>query len=144
MELLPMASRHLDEVAGLEALCFARPWSRDGLAAELDNPHAVFRVALEAGRVVGYAGMHAVAGECYIANVAVNPAARGRGVARALVDCLVNYAQEQGCAFITLEVRPSNAAALALYHRCGFAEAGRRRNFYENPREDALLMTLVL
>ncbi len=143
--IVPMAERHPAPLARLEQLCFSEPWSEAGLAAELDNPNAFFRVAEGAdGQVLGYVGMHCVAGECYIDNVAVFPQARGRGVATALLDDLVTWAKQNSCAFVTLEVRPSNTAALALYQKFGFAEAGRRRRFYRDPEEDGLILTLNL
>lgn len=145
LRIVPMNPGHPAHLARLEQLCFSEPWSEAGLAAELDNPSAFFRVAEdETGEILGYLGMHCAAGECYIDNVAVFPAARRRGVATALLQCLVDWAKANGCAFVTLEVRPSNAPALALYRRFGFAEAGRRRRFYRNPDEDGLILTLNL
>lgn len=144
MLILPMDETHIAALAELERLCFAQPWSEKGLTRELDNPHGTFRVAVEDEQLLGYSGMHCVAGECYIANVAVHPDARRQGVAQALVSELIRHAQAQSCDFITLEVRPSNTPAIALYKKLGFAEAGRRRRFYRDPEEDALLLTLTL
>jgi len=144
IRVVPMQRDHVAALAWLEDICFTEPWSENGLAAELDSPTAVFRVALDhTGNVLGYAGMHCAAGECYVDNVAVFPAARGRGVATALVGALTGWAREQGCAFLSLEVRPSNAQAIALYKRLGFREAGLRRRFYRSPDEDGLIMTLT-
>ena len=95
----------------------------------------------ETGEVLGYAGMEFVCGEGYLDNVAVFPKARRQGAGRALVGALLTYAKAHGGSFVTLEVRPSNAAAIALYESLGFAEAGRRRHFYRDPMEDALLLT---
>ena len=145
IKVVAMAAAHVAELARLEQLCFSEPWSEAGLAAELNNETAFFRVAEDAdGNVLGYVGMHCVAGECYIDNVAVFPQARRRGVASALLADLVAWAKAEECAFVTLEVRPSNVGAIALYEKFGFTEAGRRKRFYRNPEEDGLILTLNL
>lgn len=144
LKVVPMEERHLDALAALERECFSEPWTRAGLAAELDNPIAVFRVAELDGKPAGYAGMHCVLDECYVANVAVFPQYRRRGVARALMEHLAGFAEQYGESFLTLEVRPSNAAAVALYTGLGFQQAGRRKDFYRLPKEDALILTLTL
>ena len=145
IKVVAMTAAHVAELARLEQLCFSEPWSEAGLAAELNNETAFFRVAEdEGGKVLGYVGMHCVAGECYIDNVAVFPQARRRGAASALLADLVAWAKANACAFVTLEVRPSNTGAIALYEKFGFAEAGRRRRFYRDPEEDGLILTLNL
>ena len=145
IKVMAMTAAHVAELARLEQLCFSEPWSEAGLAAELNNETAFFRVAEdEGGKVLGYVGMHCVDGECYIDNVAVFPQARRRGAASALLADLVAWAKANACAFVTLEVRPSNTGAIALYEKFGFAEAGRRRRFYRDPEEDGLILTLNL
>ncbi len=141
LKIMPMEERHLDALAALEQACFSEPWTRGGLAAELDNPIAVFRVAEWSGAPAGYAGMHCILDESYVANVAVFPQYRRRGVARALMEHLLGAARRYDQRFMTLEVRPSNAAALALYSDLGFRQTGRRKNFYRLPAEDALILT---
>ena len=113
------------------------------LAEELENQCAAFLVAQDGdtGKVVGYAGLLVVADEGYITNVAVDPSRRRQGVAAQLLQVFDNFARGNQLAFLTLEVRPSNAAAIALYEGFGFAEAGRRRNYYDLPKEDALILT---
>ena len=91
--------------------------------------------------MLGYVGMMFVLDEGYIANVAVAPPARRRGVGRALIASLLARADQMQLAFVTLEVRPSNHAAIALYEGFGFEVVGRRKNYYDKPSEDALLMT---
>jgi len=143
IKVCAMTAEHITELARLEKLCFSEPWSEAGLAAELENENAFFRVAEDADRqVLGYVGMHCVAGECYIDNVAVFPHARRKGAASALLTDLVEWAKQNGCAFVTLEVRPSNSGAIALYQKFGFAEVGRRKRFYRDPDEDGLILTL--
>ena len=141
MTIVPMEERHLDDLARLERLCFSRPWSRQALKEELTNPAACFLVGEEAGEVLGYAGMHCAAGECYVDNVAVFPEARRQGVGRKLMEALLQAAAAWGGEFLSLEVRPSNLEALALYRGLGFREVGRRRRFYDDPVEDGLLLT---
>ena len=141
MTIVPMEERHLDDLARLERLCFSRPWSRQALKEELTNPAVCFLVGEEAGEVLGYAGMHCAAGECYVDNVAVFPEARRQGVGRKLMEALLQAAAARGGEFLSLEVRPSNLEALALYRGLGFRKVGRRRRFYDDPMEDGLLLT---
>lgn len=133
---------HLPQIAGIERECFSLPWTERMLRSQLDGERCVFLAALEGGTVLGYAGLAHVLDEGYISNVAVAPAYRRRGVARALVTELAQRARALSLSFLTLEVREGNAPAIALYARHGFRVVGRRRGYYEKPREDALLMTL--
>ena len=143
VKIVPMSAEHLDALASLERICFSRPWSRQMLAEELDNQCAAFLVALEpdTDKVIGYAGLLVVADEGYITNVAVFPEYRRRGVAAQLLSVFENFARGNHLAFLTLEVRPSNTAAIALYESFGFRQAGRRKNYYDLPKEDALILT---
>ncbi len=145
VRIVPMNGDHLDEIAALERVCFPDPWSRNMLAEELDNALAAFLVALDKqGAVAGYAGLHVVLDEGYILNVAVRPDCRRRGVAGQLLQVFLDFARGNRLAFLTLEVRASNYAAIALYGSRGFRGVGRRKNYYEHPREDAVIMTLDL
>ena len=137
----PMAAEDVPALAEIERACFSTPWSEASLAAELQKPGAVFLVAELDGETAGYAGMNWVLDEGYMDNVAVLPAFRRQGVARALMEALAARARELGLSFLTLEVRLSNTEAAALYRGLGFREAGRRRNFYARPTEDALILT---
>lgn len=139
--IVPMEQPHVEAVAQLEKDCFSHPWTYAGLLEELENPTARFFVALQDGHVCGYAGMHHIVGECYITNVAVLPGLRRQGIGRRLMERLVLEAQREHAEMITLEVRPSNCAAIALYQSMGFLQEGRRKNFYTEPKEDALLLT---
>ncbi len=142
IRIVPMNAEHLDELERLERICFSRPWSRRMLAEELDNACAAFLVAQDDdGTVLGYAGLLVVADEGYITNVAVFPEYRRHGIAGRLIQVFLDFAQANQLAFLTLEVRPSNVAAIALYGGFGFAEVGRRKNYYDLPKEDALIMT---
>ena len=142
VRVVPMTADHLDEVAELERICFPDPWSRNMLAEELDNALSAFLVALDdEGRVAGYAGLQVVLDEGTITNVAVRPECRRQGVAHQLLQVFLNFAQGHHLAFLTLEVRASNYGAIALYEELGFRSVGRRKNYYEHPKEDALIMT---
>ncbi len=134
-----MTAAHIPAIAALEAVCFAEPWSAAALTEELANPHAVFLVATDGGQVLGYAGCHHIADEGYIDNVATAPAARRQGVARALMAALEAYGREHRLYRLTLEVRVSNAAAVALYTGMGYVCDGVRPGFYRKPPEDAAI-----
>lgn len=141
-KLTPMTAEHIPAIAALERGCFSHPWSEDALHAELWNDSAVVLVAEgEDGTVLGYAGLQTVLDEGYINNVAVDPRFRRQGVGGELIAAFVRFGAAR-LAFLTLEVRASNTAAIALYEKYGFRQAGRRKGYYEDPREDALLMTL--
>ena len=136
-----MGENHLSQIAELEKTCFSTPWSENALREELTNQFSRFFVALCDGQIAGYIGAHNVVGEVYITNVAVFPQFRRQGIAEALIKKLMDISQTEKAEFITLEVRKSNMGAINLYTKMGFKEVGSRKNFYENPREDALLMT---
>ena len=142
MTIVPMAERHLAALAEIEKACFHAPWSESMLREELGK--GIFLVAERDGQAVGYVGCQTVLDEGYITNVAVSPDARRQGIARALIVKLTAEARAAGLAFVTLEVRASNAPAIALYEGAGFGRVGVRKNFYTAPTEDAVLMTLFL
>ncbi len=132
-----MTEEHVAALAELETLCFADPWSDHALREELTNPCAAFLVAQCDGRTVGYVGCHHIAGEGYITNVAVHPDCRRQGVARTLLtEALSRW---QTLSRVTLEVRVSNAGAIALYEGLGFVCEGIRPKFYAHPTEDAAI-----
>ena len=141
--IVPMTAARLPQVAALEQVCFpADPWSENLFRAALENPGAAVLLAEEDGAVLGYAVLSAVLDEGNLDNIAVAPEYRRRGVADALLGALTGFGRE--ClALLTLEVRASNAPAIALYEKHCFRPVGRRRNYYSDPREDAVLMTLT-
>lgn len=142
ISIAPVREEQLSRIAEIERECFSVPWTERMLRSQLDGERGVFLAACEGGTVLGYAGLIYVLDEGYISNVAVAPAHRRRGVADALMEALIRRARTLKLAFLTLEVRETNASAIALYFKHGFRVAGRRRGYYEKPREDALLMTL--
>ena len=140
-EIVPMDRSHIPQIAALERECFSTPWTEAMLEEELYNPQASFIVAEDGeGDVLGYAGLHAVLDEGYIDNVAVEPDARRHGVASALLDVFCRFGAAN-LAFLSLEVRASNAPAIGLYEKYGFQRAGLRPNYYQKPAEDAVIMT---
>ena len=140
MRIENMNSSHVDQIAQLEKLCFSDPWSANSIATELDNKLAFWLVATEEERVAGYIGSQTVMDETDMMNVAVHPDYRRKGIAEALVNTLVERLQKMGSHCLTLEVRASNVTAITLYEKLGFSEIGRRKNYYRNPREDALIL----
>lgn len=144
-QVVPLETQHLPGVAGLEKICFTTPWSEESLRTELSNPMAVMLCAVdEQGRVLGWAGFQHILGEGSVTNVAVAPEVRRRGIGQALMAHLLDKARMHALASLTLEVRASNVAAIALYENLGFKVLGRRPGFYEAPREDALMMRIDL
>lgn len=139
-----MGERHLNAVAALETVCFASPWTREGLAEELSNPQAHFLVAEADGETAGYIGVQEICGEGYVTNVAVLPEYRRQGIGERLVREAVRGAETRGCSFLSLEVRVGNETAIRLYERLGFRAQGRRKNFYRDPTEDAYIYTILL
>lgn len=139
--IVPMDRGHIPQIAALERECFSTPWSENMLSDALFDPKASFIVAEDGeGGVLGYAGLQVVLDEGYIDNIAVDPNARRHGVADELLDVFCRFGAAN-LAFLTLEVRASNEPAIALYRKHGFEEAGRRKDYYTKPKEDAVIMT---
>ncbi len=141
--IAPVTADRLPEIAALEKICFpADPWSEELFQAALDNPNTSILLAEgEGGTILGYAVVSVVLDEGNLDNIAVAPEARRWGVADALMDVLTNFGRDN-LSVLMLEVRASNAPAIALYEKHGFAAVGRRKNYYDAPKEDAILMTL--
>ena len=136
-----MQEGDLTAVAAIEAASFSDAWPRSAFAELMPRGYARLRVAVAAnGEVCGYCVMLLAGGEGEIANIATHPAWRGRGVGRALLQESLAAADEALAEAIFLEVRESNAAARALYAAQGFVQVGRRRQYYQQPAEDALVM----
>lgn len=140
IKIVNMEGVHVPKVAALEKLCFSDPWSENSVAGELNNPLSLWLVALDGDAVAGYVGSQSVLGESDMMNIAVDPNYRRQGVAAALIEELVLQLKQNGNHCLTLEVRASNEPAVKLYEKLGFAQIGRRPNYYRNPKEDALIL----
>jgi len=134
----------IPQIQKIEQNSFSMPWTESMLRLQLNPDSHVFLTAEAAGDVIGYVGMMYVLDEGYISNVAVHPVWRRQGVADALLTELEQRGRKLLLSFLTLEVRESNAPAIALYEKHGYRSVGRRKNYYEKPTEDAILMTLTL
>ena len=125
------------EILRIEQACFSTPWTEQGIRESIENENTHLYLALADGKTAGYMGVQIFSGEGYVTNVATLPAYRRQGVAKALIERVLGNEMD----FLTLEVRESNAPAIALYESLGFARVGVRPHFYRNPDENALLMT---
>ena len=142
IQIVPMNEQNYKAVAAIEAECFSQPWSEKTFFEELSNPNAHTYLALDGGEPAGFLSVWEVCGEVSVNNIAVLEKFRRKGIAKALLQKMLDELSSADS--VTLEVRKSNAAAIALYESFGFERVGERRNFYEKPTEDALLMTKKL
>ena len=141
MIVRPMTVEDLDGVMSVEFDSFLTPWSRTAFEEELtQNRLARYIVAAEDGNIVGYAGTWLVINEAHVTNVAVSGQHRRKGIGRLLMEKLMELARDSGMDSMTLEVRVTNAAARHLYQQMGFVEAGIRKNYYSETKEDALIL----
>ena len=132
------------QIEQLELQCFSCPWNAEQISSQLKNNQHEFIAAVSDDKLLGYVGMMYVLDEGYIANVAVSSEYRRLGIGDALIARLMEIALELKLSFVTLEVRASNTAAIELYTKHGFSPVGRRKNYYDLPKEDAILMTNYL
>ena len=138
-----MKEEDLDQVLEIERNSFPHPWLRQHFTDELNSPYAFPLAAFDAaGRLVGFICPMQLLDEGHILDVAVDPALRGAGVGRFLVQQVLQDCRFGGASFVSLEVRESNVSAIGLYKKMGFIEVGRRKRYYENG-EDALMMEYV-
>ena len=135
-----MKQDDVPQIAYLEKQCFSDPWSENSIASELDNRLSCWLVAEEQGRVAGYVGSQSVLDMADMMNIAVAPDFRRQGIAEQLIFALIERLKDKGIIALLLEVRVSNAPAIALYEKLGFEQVGRRPRYYHNPREDALIL----
>ena len=140
MNIVTMQQCHVPAIAQLESICFSCPWSENSVASELTNGLSLWLVAEEDGHVAGYIGSQTVCEESDMMNIAVHPDFRRRGIGEALVKALETELRARGSRCLTLEVRASNAPAIALYEKLGFSQVGLRKNYYRDPKEDALIL----
>lgn len=135
-----MNKSHIDGIMEIENESFAIPWSRSSIEKELKNNFAIYAVAIENNKVLGYGGMWHVVNEGHITNIAVHKDYRRKGIGQAIIEKLVEIAEEKEMIGLTLEVRKSNTPALELYKKNGFKLEGIRPEYYEDNKEDAYIM----
>ncbi len=130
-----------EEIAEIEELCFASPWSLDTIVHEIvENELALYVVGEVDGKVVGYVGIWLIVDEGHITNVAVHPDWRRKHIGEAIIKALIDVTEKNGVMAHTLEVRASNIPAQKLYRKFGFKAAGLRPGYYEDNGEDAIIM----
>jgi [ribosomal protein S18]-alanine N-acetyltransferase len=140
VQLRDMDSGDVPVVVGIEQASYSMPWSETTFRGLLRRRDAELVVATRGEAVIGYAVLWCVLDQAELGNVAVSAAARGAGIGERLVREMIDRAADRGVREMFLEVRPSNAVARRLYERLGFAHVGRRRNYYQKPVEDALVL----
>ncbi len=144
IQIRQMNSGDVERVYELSSKCFIDPWSESSLRKELDNEVAYYSVAEVNGEIVSYAGIWAVAGEGEITNIAVDSRYRRSGIGRLVLKHLLDIATQKELSVIHLEVRDSNVAAQNLYKNIGFNKIAVRKNYYNKPTEDAIIMIYIL
>lgn len=135
-----MNSLDIDGVLAVEQQSFKTPWSREGFVSEMSNELCYYLVLVDEGKIIGYAGMWLIVDEAHVTNVAVLSGYRGKKLGKKLMSALIEHAKGRGALRMTLEVRASNTVAQRLYSHFGFISHGRRRNYYTDTQEDALVM----
>ena len=140
MTITKMNSSHVPAIAELEKRCFNDPWSEASIASEVDNRLSLWFVATENSQVIGYVGSQTVLGETDMMNIAVHSEFRKQGIGTALINHLIKELKLRGSHSLMLEVRASNISAISVYKNLEFIEVGRRKNYYRNPKEDALIL----
>lgn len=140
MEIIRMNESHVAQIAALEKLCFSDAWSEKSIASELRNKLSLWLVAVDGDNVAGYIGSQTVLGWADMMNLCVAPDYRRQGIGEKLTAELERQLKENDVTCLTLEVRVSNAPAIALYEKLGFQQVGKRPRYYEKPREDALIL----
>ncbi len=137
MTIVNMEESHVCQIAALEKRFFSAPWDEKSIASELNNDLACWLAALDGDTVVGYVGSQTVLGESDMMNLAVHPDYQRQGIGEALVLALIEGLKARESYCLTLEVRASNIPAKRLYEKLGFRTVGKRKNYYQRPKEDA-------
>lgn len=131
-------------MVSIENECFSEPWSEKGFQSAFNDGISYFISAKANKILVGYAGMYNVLDEGYVYNLAVSKDFRGNKIGKKLVKNLICYSKNKNLSFLSLEVRKSNHIAIGLYEKSGFEVVGTRKNFYNFPKEDGIIMTNFL
>jgi ribosomal-protein-alanine acetyltransferase len=137
-----MKEEDLEQVCKIENTTFSKPWLKIDFISSLSDTNNIYLVAENENEIAGYCGLWGIVGEGQINNVAVKKSYRGQGIGYKLLKRLIDMGKNNKLTSFTLEVRESNVAAINLYKKLGFQSVGKRKNFYESPREDAEIMWL--
>ena len=140
MNIRAMQEEDLEQVCAIECDNFTMPWSRESFLDSIHNSNYIYLVAEQKQKIVGYCGIWGIVGEGQITNVSVKKTFQRQGVANTLLGACLEKGNEMGLASYTLEVRESNCGAIALYEKLGFQQVGIRKNFYDKPKEHAIIM----
>lgn len=140
MNIRAMQEQDLEQVCDIECDNFSMPWSRQSFLSSIYNTNHIYLVAEQQQQILGYCGVWGIVGEGQITNVSVKKTFQRQGVASVLLATCFEKGKDMGLASYTLEVRESNLSAIALYEKFGFERVGVRKNFYEKPREHAIIM----
>jgi len=140
VQIIPLEESCIDDIVSISILSFPIAWTKEAFINELTNKFARYVVAVKDDVIIGYGGMWVILDECHVTNIAVHPEYRGIGAGALIVEALLDICRYERAASITLEVRKSNKVAQNLYKKYGFAEEGIRKNYYEDNREDAVIM----
>lgn len=140
-EVLDLTLKQIDDIVEIEKLSFKTPWTKEAFISELTrNKCAKYRAIVDNEKVVGYGGMWIMIDEAHITNIAIHPEFRGIGLGNLIMEDLLNVARNNGARSMTLEVRTGNITALNLYKKFGFLEVARRKGYYQDTGEDAIIM----
>jgi len=134
----------IPEILKIERISFSTPWNEMAFLNEIYNPSSINKVAFYGNEIIGYICANSVIDEGHILNIAVHPDMRRKGIAAVLLEKVIDELRRKGCKSLYLEVRASNISAIQFYENYGFISAGLRKNYYTSPKEDAVVMMLVL
>lgn len=140
VQIIPIEDQYIDGILKVSMLSFPITWSKESFENELSNRYARYVVAVKDSTVVGFGGMWIIIDEAHITNIAVHPEYRGLGIGSMIMDSLTSICSIEGVVAMTLEVRMSNQRAKNLYKKFGFVEEGIRKSYYEDNKEDAVIM----
>lgn len=140
VEIVPIEEKYIEGILNISLLSFPISWSRESVEKELDNKFARYVVAVMNNIVVGFGGMWIIVDEGHITNIAVHPEYRQLGIGSMILEALIDICRLEGCLAMTLEVRRSNFKAQNLYTKYGFLQEGLRKGYYEDNKEDAIIM----
>lgn len=140
MTICDARPQHVEEILEIERQCFSVPWSENGIKFEIESEDAFFPLAIIDGKIAGFAVLHLFEDDSELFNIVVRPEYRGKKIGGKLLDAVLSFAKDNKITKVYLEVRESNFIAKTLYLKRGFESLGIRKNYYDNPKENAILM----